>query len=279
MESKDSSKTILSIWAANQVASQAFQLEHNKRFLVRTGEDMKSRRRVPQRRKRESTPQYQAPSRIEVRLQTDHGFEPRDLTKGWCFGSDPTHCDVLLDEDNSRGVSGLHFEINHNWSSFAVVITNRSGNPLTITLPRQEPDQIVTGQTRALLKEPCMVSLEVGLLQLIIVIPTREDQSAYEANLRAYCARAHEALPSLAHLNFQKRLNPTPAVALHRYFQEKRLGYGSYGTVFSALDAYSGDVVALKRFHDSVSYENIESEILILKDVTHVSHLQLYSLN
>ena len=192
MEPDTSLKTVLSVWAANPVASQAFLLKHNENFFARTrGEPTRRKKRA----QRDTTPQYDAPSQVEIRLRTD--VYPRDLTKGWCFGSDSSSCDILLDVDKSRGVSGLHFEIDHNWRSFAVLIRNRSRNPLTMMIPCQEVDQIKQGETRALLNEPCMISLSVGLLRLILEIPVREDPSAYNRNLRVYYEKAITAIPSL----------------------------------------------------------------------------------
>ena len=50
---------------------------------------------------------------------------PKDLSKGFVFGSDPRTCDILLAKDKISGISGNHFSINVDW---------RSGNPLITCL-------------------------------------------------------------------------------------------------------------------------------------------------
>jgi len=265
MEFTTSSKTILAIWPANPHASEAFKLDHNKAFIARSSEEPRRRKK---RAQRDTTPKYDTPAQEQILLRTD--VYPRDLTKGWCFGSNSSRCDVLLDRDNSRGVSGVHFEINHNWKSFAVLITNRSRNALEMFLPNQDRDQIQEGETRALLKAPCIIPLNVGLLRLMLEVPERKDSAAYDQNLREYYEKAITALPLLGQLDVQQRSNYTPAVKNHRYMEEKQLGRGSHAMVFSAIDGSTGDIVAIKYFYDSVPKENIAREVQILKRLNHV---------
>ena len=54
---------------------------------------------------------------------------PKDLAKGFVFGSDPQTCDVLLARDKTSGISGNHFSINVDWSS---------GNPVIKCLTKDE---------------------------------------------------------------------------------------------------------------------------------------------
>lgn len=85
-------------------------------------------------------------------------------------------------------------------------------------LPNQDPDEIHEGETRALLKGPCLIRFNISLLQLIFVIPVRKDPSAYNRNLRAYYKKAVAAIPLLGQLDIRQRSNPTPVVKYYRYF-------------------------------------------------------------
>lgn len=267
MPSEDTSNIILSIWAANKPANEAFELEHNKDLITKSGEPEELGEDC--RSKRQPTPDFPTPCRTEMVLRTND--KPKDPSRGWCFGSDAEECDGLLDESNRRGVSGVHFEVNLNWKTFAVVISNKSNNPLTIKLPNQDLDPFGRDEKRALPDEPCLVLLGVGLLQFMLQVPERKDRAAYEVNLRAYGEMAQMEMPSISRLNFRKRVNPTPVVAVNRYIPERiPLGKGSHGKVYAALDGYSGDKVALKYFHSFITSKEIESEIEVHKILRHV---------
>jgi hypothetical protein len=81
-----------------------------------------------------------------------------------------------------------------------------------------------------LLKGLCLIRFDVGLLQLIFVIPVRKDPSPYDRNLRAYYEKAVAATPLLGQLDIRQRSNPTPVVKHHRYLEEVELGRGVHAS-------------------------------------------------
>lgn len=48
------------------------------------------------------------------------------------------------------------------------------------------------------------------------------------------------------------------------------LGRGVHARVFSAVDGFTGDVVAIKTFNDNIPNETIKDEVQILKRLNHV---------
>ena len=262
---KDLSRTVLSIWPIGDQVSAAFTFQHNLKYLTReSGGSV-------QQGDRESTPKLK-PLRTEITLQAHAKNKPKYPVVGWRFGHNPSECDVILDKTHDRGVSGLHFEINHNWNSYAAIITNKSGNALSIRISGQEPVILNCGETTALLSD-CYISLEVGVFTYIIEIPDRGDlQQTYEGNLRRYYEKfVRGALPPIELLGIKNAMTNTPAVASHRYIQQNAVGRGVWGRVYRAIEGSTGDQVAIKMFRDQSSAERVQSEIRMLKKLKHVS--------
>src|SRR5436190_19970934 len=112
---------ILSIRAVDPLAAQALCLSHNKdRYLHSCGGgfDISSREPTP------FSSQELEDSYPRLRLTFDK--RPKDISKGFVFGSDSKRCDILL--GNRRGgVSGEHFCITFNAQGRLVLIDTSSG--------------------------------------------------------------------------------------------------------------------------------------------------------
>ena len=199
--------------------------------------------------------------------------EPKNVHEGWRFGSNETDCDIVLDKDNENGISGVHFTINFNWKANAVIIANHSRNEIQITLPHDDTDIIGAGGQRALPDQSCSITLEVVLQTFSIKIPDRGDlQSKYESNLLEQRNLVHAAPLSLSSLRIQRAPKETPIVCARRYIMGRKAGAGTSGTVWAARKADTGDVVALKIFHDTTRAKRIECEIKSLKRLSHVRY-------
>lgn len=76
-----------------------------------------------------STQVFDPDALVDVHLALSLGPGPKDVSKGFVFGSDPETCDVLLAGDKHSGISGNHFSINVDW---------QTGNPLITSLTPNE---------------------------------------------------------------------------------------------------------------------------------------------
>ena len=235
----------------------------------------------PYRKLRASTPRLR-PSGLKVAVRTD----TKSRYKGrWICGSDPM-CDVVLDADNTRSVSRVHFEIYYDRKSGELVIQNQ-GYLTTLQIDGRNIN-IEKGQRRVLVYSD--YSLVVGLLLFRLEIPKDrgEHEQAFEKNLNTLFQGVENELPDVAGLAIKRRGIATPAVdgpritetsvPVDRYHPRFSVGSGNTGRVFNGIDTYTGQVVALKQFHDKRKAENIETEVKILKDLKHVSWNILYSL-
>ena len=142
-------------------------------------------------------------SKTYLALSFDPG--PKDLSKGFVFGSDPQTCDVLLAKDKTSGVSGSHFSINVDW---------RSGNPLITCLTLDEGAGIrifseLDCVWKLYLRAACEViepgattHLEIShRMKLRIHNPGRDsNNSRYNKNLQDYLKRCQIAVPNMSHM-------------------------------------------------------------------------------
>ena len=136
-------------------------------------------------------------------LSLDPG--PKDLSKGFVFGSDPQTCDVLLAKDNTSGISGNHFSVHVDWDS---------GNPIIISLTSNEKTGIrIFSDLDCIWKlylKGADVVMEPGAtkhleifhrMKLVIHNPHRESKNyQYNRNLQDYLKRCKDAVPNMNHM-------------------------------------------------------------------------------
>ena len=130
---------------------------------------------------------------------------PKDITRGFIFGSDPKTCDVLLATTKDTGVSANHFSITVDWARWIPVITCLSGNGLqtkvvggtSITiLPKNKWRRLVPDTITS-------VHIQEGL-GLRLLNPARWDlREAYDLNLQKYFLEYKNAVPELANISLQ----------------------------------------------------------------------------
>ena len=130
---------------------------------------------------------------------------PKDLSKGFVFGSDPQTCDVLLAKDKISGISGNHFSINVDWDS---------GNPIITCLTLDDKNGIrIFSELDCLwelyLRAECQViepgttiHLEIAhRMKLVIHSPHRDRENyRYNKNLQDYLKKCKNAVPDMHHL-------------------------------------------------------------------------------
>jgi hypothetical protein len=268
---------VLSLVPRNTDAFESLGIPQNKPYLAREPNDGPQPKR--KRIERDTTP-YVKQDIVKISVQIDK--IPQANTDQWSFGSDPKLCDYLLDTGKGRGVSGKHFLVYHNWESRVLMIKNlSSSNPLILRDQDDDKTSIRQGETRALPFPGC--HLEVGLLTFKMEIPDRGiEQRPYDQKLEEFRIRTKDAIPALENLSFNKRGKTTPAVGKHlsgltvtsrKYSRLSRLGCGATGSVFKGIHLESGNMVALKDFHDRTTAERISNEIRVLKSIKHVRNV------
>ena len=130
---------------------------------------------------------------------------PKDISKGFVFGSDPQTCDIILAKDKTTGISGNHFSINVDW---------RSGNPLITCLTPDGGTGIhILSLSESLWKlylrgaskeiEPnTPITVKVSRrMQLIIHNPSRNrNEFGYNRHLQEHLKRCQNAIPNMSHM-------------------------------------------------------------------------------
>lgn len=110
------------------LASAAFALpENNDRHLFKSaGESSSSNPNVSSRAfmNRESTDDHKIQSLKSASIGLYFNQQPKDITRGFVFGSDPRSCDVLLANTKGTGISANHFSISIDWASRIPIITS-----------------------------------------------------------------------------------------------------------------------------------------------------------
>ena len=214
---------------------------------------------------RETTP---APGSCRSQIQLTFNKKPKNLEKGFVFGSDPQICDVLLGGWGA-GFTRQHFRITFN--ARGEVILEDTSRIVTRVSYNGEKLGSRNHFTWILFDkyENINVTLnERKTNQLIFKVnwPERTEsrEIQYNAHRDAYLEERQNETPSLSRLGVESQHSPKQQPI---YLPEEELGRGTYGTVCKAVDVSTGDEYAAKTFHGG----NWKKEVDILKSVSHVS--------
>ncbi|KAF4547364.1 Protein kinase domain-containing protein 37 [Elsinoe fawcettii] len=197
--------------ALNEDAGRAFKtLLKNRQYLLSAGDSVEQ----PAERQRGGTPAYDYDDKPKLgfTLEPESFFDPR---RGLLFGSDEDKVDVLLDKDNCRGVSGVHFAVRFAWE--------RDPHPLELILSNFSANGTRVSKTLLAPSQPCILDqqgpnlIEAG--PLLFTLELRQfkstgEQAAFLTRWGAFVAEAGEAEPRLASLTVGSRFGPTPNIPL-----------------------------------------------------------------
>jgi len=220
---------------------------------------------------REATP---AIERHGSRLQLNFDNKPKNLEKGFVFGSDPQVCDVFLGE-RGAGFSRQHFRITFN-ERRQVIFENTSRTEARVSYDGEIlPDR--NHFTWILFSHYQNIEVKMGKEHLIFKVKwpaNREDYKAeYDAHCDAYLEDCRNALPALSQLGVESQQTTALLTAQRSprqqpiYLPEEELGRGSFGTVHKVVDVSTGYEYAGKIFHGG----KWKKEVEILKSLSHVS--------
>ena len=229
---------------------------------------------------RGSTPAGTGEDASKIHLTFDK--KPKNLEKGFVFGSDPQKCDVLLG-GFVAGFSRQHFCITFN-ARGEVILEDTSRKKSFVEYKGEKPP----GRTQfTWILFDKYQNIEVTLnkakeekkkntneLTFKVEWPDRKFCWAeYEAHRAAYLEERRSALPPLSQLGVESQQTTAVLTAQHSprqqpiYLPEQELGRGGFGTVYKAVDVSTGHEYAAKMFHGG----DWKKEVEILKSVSHVS--------
>ena len=228
---------------------------------------------------RESTPAVYQP-KSQVQLAFDN--KPKDLEKGFVFGSDPRICDVFLGE-RGAGFSGQQFCITFNERG-EVIFKNMSRKKAQVDYKGEDPSRR-NQFTWILFDTYENIKITIGEKEdLIFKVEWPKNRkycrAEYEAHRDAYFEERRNAFPPLSQLDMETQQTTAMLTAQHSpgqeppgqepiYLLEEELGRGSFGTVHKAVDVSTGDVHAAKKFNRG----DWKKEVDILMSLSHVSRI------
>ena len=227
------------------------------------------------------------------RIHLTFDKKPKNLEKGFVFGSDPQKCDVVIG-NYVAGFSRQHFRITFN--ARGEVILEDTSRKATCVNYRREKDYLRNHFTWILFDhyENIVVTLNKAkpeddedktkvkaknTNELIFKVEWPKNRNElywaeYNAHRDAYLEDRRNALPSLSQLGVESQQTTAQLTAPHAprqqpmYLPEEELGRGQFGTVHKVLDVSTGDEYAGKTFHGGGHWEK---EVKILKSISHVS--------
>ena len=269
MDEKDP-RLIVTLEAYGTTAERAWNRPQNRDRCLPASES------VADISSRESTPAVGQP-KSQIQLTFDN--KPKDLEKGFVFGSDPRICDVFLGE-RGAGFSGQQFCITFNEGG-EVVFKNTSRKEAQVDYNGENP-HFRNQFTWILFDTYENIKITLGEeddLIFKVKWPDHDNcRAEYEAHRNAYFKERRSALPPLSQLGMESQQTTAVLTAQHSpryeppgqepiYLLKEELGHGGFGTVYKAVDVSTGDVHAAKRFH----HGDWKKEVDILMSLSHVS--------
>lgn len=262
----DDSRLIVTLEAVSSTAEGAWNQPQNQDRCPPASDD-----EVRNISSREATPVIE---RHGSRLQLNFDNKPKNLEKGFVFGSDPQVCDVFLGE-RGAGFSRKHFRITFN-ERRQVIFENTSRTEARVSYDGEIlPDR--THFPWILFNHYENIKVEMGKEDLIFKVKwpkiPEDRQAEYDAHRDAYLEECRNALPALSQLGVESQQTTALLTAQRSprqqpiYLPEEELGHGSFGTVHKVVDVSTGYEYAGKIFHGG----EWKKEVEILKSLSHVS--------
>ena len=276
------------------LAMNAFCQEHNKdRYLaprcIEKDPSLSSREPTPTSGELiadERNGKYDHTHRLALNLDTG----VKNPAKGFCFGSNPKICDIVLGT-RRQGISNLHFYINFRTfnGTRQLILKDVSTSGTTVTYNGQAREEVRDHFIWILDLEKAenKWELEVYIRQLRFVIELANHET---------CAEEHEkevekfllkesTLEALAIYTPTEPISPAGQSRRPIYIHERELGRGSFGSVDKVTNVSTGGIYARKNVFEPQSasserrraqqreewLQRVHREIRIMKENRHVS--------
>ena len=197
------------ITLCGKLADAAFELPVNKeRRLLESAEGSSTSNpavsaMVSMDRERTNTHKMQSPSHFKIALYLNQ--LPKDITKGFVFGSDPRSCDVLLANTKGTGVSANQFSIHVDCVSRDPMITCLSSNDIRVRPFGERAGQVLSKQNWQRLGSDTawIVNIRDNLSAMLSSPDRMNLQAAFERNLQRYFLEYKNAVPELANISLR----------------------------------------------------------------------------
>ena len=196
---------------------------------------------------------------------------PKDIQRGFVFGSNPTSCDVLLGRAGGH-VSRQHFCITFD-DQERVVLKDTSLTGTTVSYGGQAATQPRNHFTWILLPGyDIQVKISESLEFSIELAEHDASKHEYSQHVHSYLEASRNAIVPLDLLDIhslQSTAAPTESVSPRRrpiYIMGKELGRGDFGRVYWANNVSTGDIYAAKIFQEN----RWRREVEIMRGLSHV---------
>ena len=169
------------------------------------------------------------------------GFDskPKDISKGFIFGSDPETCDVLLARGKRPGISGNHFSISVDWQTGNPIITCLTPftGPGGFCVHLRDTERYYTRKNAwTVLKPETSIVVRISeAMKLMVHTPGRADwEPAYSEKLQRYFKTGQDTIPKMINLKLYDP-EPTPLLISR--------GRGMGGTEYFTTSTSVGETV------------------------------------
>ena len=275
---------LVKLVALNERTRQAWAHPHNKSFYKAAsfqGDsvcDGKSRETTPGDREMNKN-NYKQDTEPELQLYLDN--RPKNMSKGWVFGSDRTECDIYCGEPSKSknyNIGRQTFSITLNEELHVILKHFRDTNGTQVQYGPQK-----AGYRQAfvwIMFDSCkeIVVTSAWQLNFKVVVTKTAQQPRMCRTLHLQCRSqflkdAKASMPSKPQISVNSGSISSLASAMMTqpfYYvrKDQRLGSGSFGEVFIVMDASTGVPYAGKTFFNEVDRNEAE----ILAEQNHVSH-------
>ncbi|EER40150.1 serine/threonine protein kinase [Histoplasma capsulatum H143] len=204
-------------------------------------------------------------------LQLTFNNPPKDITRGFVFGTEKKICDVLLARRKRQGISGVHFCITFE-SENHLVLRDISTKNTAVSYDhwgekyKRRGFQWILNLGKEI--QDISIHLSDGF-RLDITLPNHAScLKEYYENVNSYVKESQDSVLALGGLNVPSQDSTRVRTPLNDpiYFPQDIIGSGTYGTVWNVLDVSTGISYASKKLHFPVDLqERAESQIEAIK--------------
>ncbi|KAI0487343.1 hypothetical protein F4859DRAFT_525491 [Xylaria cf. heliscus] len=208
-----------------------------------------------------------------LRITVDDAHNPTEPAAGFVFGCDANVCDVVLDENQRRGVSRKQFAIEPDWDRGTLILRNLSKQGTFIESQSSGRTWLHSEQS---LQDNEILDIKIGKVELHIRIPDHsKHRNVFLEGWSAFRVRLQSQISGLQKLSLETNKTTNKSQPTD-YIYQWAIGRGSQATVYEAVHQPSGQKFAIKEFH-KVHSDNLK-ELSILPRIQHENIVKLHAI-